>query len=198
MKEDMAVLREEGVTLPVICGGAALTRKFVEQDLRRTYRGPVYYGADAFTGLRIMEELCGHAAPTKETVLPPLPDEAAPAQPAAVGVNGQGDRKGAAVAVARSKVPPAPDIPRPPGYGTWVTTDIDMGEVFEYLNERRRHRHAVAVPQGRGRPGRVRAPDAGRGAAAPGADEDDVPRGRVCSTRPSSTASSPARVRATT
>ncbi|HEX8201726.1 MAG TPA: dihydropteroate synthase, partial [Isosphaeraceae bacterium] len=134
MKEDMAVLREEGVTLPVICGGAALTRKFVEQDLRRTYRGPVYYGADAFTGLRIMDELCGHAPPTKETVLPPLPEEAA--EPAVAGANGHAEGKPAIAAVVRSAVPPAPEIPRPPGYGTWVTTDIDVAEVFEFLNER--------------------------------------------------------------
>jgi 5-methyltetrahydrofolate--homocysteine methyltransferase len=45
-------------------------------------------------------------------------------------------KRGAAVAAARSDVPPAPDIPRPPSFGTWVTTDIDMAEVFEYLNER--------------------------------------------------------------
>ena len=39
-----------------LCGGAALTRHFVENDLREAYSsGPVYYGADAFSGLHIMD-----------------------------------------------------------------------------------------------------------------------------------------------
>src|SRR6185436_2589780 len=45
-----------------ICGGAALNRAYVEDDLRAAYTsGPVYYGADAFAGLHIMDELTGRA-----------------------------------------------------------------------------------------------------------------------------------------
>jgi 5-methyltetrahydrofolate--homocysteine methyltransferase len=46
---------EAGV--PVICGGAALTRKYVEDDLRREYSNAVFYADDAFAGLHIMEDL---------------------------------------------------------------------------------------------------------------------------------------------
>ena len=42
---------------PVICGGAALTRKYVEDDLRREYSNGVFYADDAFAGLHIMEDL---------------------------------------------------------------------------------------------------------------------------------------------
>ncbi len=62
MREDLEVLNEQGITVPVILGGAALTRKYVEQDLRRVYRGPVYYAKDAFEGLRLMEQIAGPRA----------------------------------------------------------------------------------------------------------------------------------------
>ena len=42
---------------PVILGGAALTRNYVERDLRKVYLGRVFYGKDAFEGLRTMDEL---------------------------------------------------------------------------------------------------------------------------------------------
>ena len=41
----------------MLLGGAALTRKYVEWDLRNTFHGDVYYGQDAFDGLRIMNAL---------------------------------------------------------------------------------------------------------------------------------------------
>ncbi|HEX9082702.1 MAG TPA: homocysteine S-methyltransferase family protein, partial [Holophagaceae bacterium] len=57
MKEDLAYLEERGHRLPVILGGAALTRDYVEGDCRRAYSGPVFYAEDAFEGLRHMQAL---------------------------------------------------------------------------------------------------------------------------------------------
>ncbi|VTS00153.1 methionine synthase [Tuwongella immobilis] len=57
MKEDLMTLNERGLTPPVILGGAALTRRYVEEDLTRLYRGKLFYGEDAFDGLRIMDKL---------------------------------------------------------------------------------------------------------------------------------------------
>ena len=58
MKENLELMNERGYKVPVICGGAALNRGYVEKDLRETYAsGTVYYGADAFTGLHLMDEL---------------------------------------------------------------------------------------------------------------------------------------------
>ena len=57
MKENLGVMNERGITLPVILGGAALTRRYVEQDLRSVYRGPVMYANDAFDGLKYMAEI---------------------------------------------------------------------------------------------------------------------------------------------
>ena len=57
MKEDLVTLNERGLAPPVILGGAALNRRYVEEDLRAIYQGQLFYGEDAFDGLRIMDEL---------------------------------------------------------------------------------------------------------------------------------------------
>src|SRR5271167_1011642 len=57
MKYVVQDLHHQKLEFPVICGGAALTRKYVEDDLRREYTGGVFYADDAFAGLHIMEDL---------------------------------------------------------------------------------------------------------------------------------------------
>src|SRR5262249_36532085 len=57
MKENLDVLNQRDISLPVILGGAALTRRYVEEDCRRVYKGMLFYGADAFDDLKIMEAL---------------------------------------------------------------------------------------------------------------------------------------------
>ena len=59
MKYVIQDLELRGLKFPVICGGAALTRKFVEDDLRREYSSAVFYAEDAFAGLHAMEKLSG-------------------------------------------------------------------------------------------------------------------------------------------
>jgi 5-methyltetrahydrofolate--homocysteine methyltransferase len=58
MKDDLIEMRTRGITVPVILGGAALTREFVETECRAAYNAPVYYAEDAFEGLRIMNVIC--------------------------------------------------------------------------------------------------------------------------------------------
>lgn len=57
MKENLATFNEEGITVPVILGGAALTPKFVNDDCQKTYKGKVIYGKDAFADLNFMDKL---------------------------------------------------------------------------------------------------------------------------------------------
>src|SRR5438270_5979927 len=57
MKYVIQDLHAQGLDYPVICGGAALTRKYVEDDLRREYKNGVFYADDAFTGLHLMDDL---------------------------------------------------------------------------------------------------------------------------------------------
>jgi 5-methyltetrahydrofolate--homocysteine methyltransferase len=58
MRDNLLELNERGLsTVPVILGGAALTRTYVERDLRAIYAGRLFYGRDAFEGLRTMDRL---------------------------------------------------------------------------------------------------------------------------------------------
>ena len=57
MKYVLQDLERQKLEYPVICGGAALTRKYVEDDLRREYSHAVFYADDAFAGLHVMEDL---------------------------------------------------------------------------------------------------------------------------------------------
>ncbi|HLB00660.1 MAG TPA: methionine synthase, partial [Bacteroidota bacterium] len=77
MKENLGVLTERGLSVPVILGGAALTRRYVEHDLDAVYPGRVFYARDAFDGLRLMEKIMKGGMPS--------PPERAAAGPTAGG-----------------------------------------------------------------------------------------------------------------
>jgi 5-methyltetrahydrofolate--homocysteine methyltransferase len=72
MKEYLEVFRGQGLELPVICGGAALNREFVEKEMRPLYPA-VHYAADAMEGLKIMQQL---TAPVKAVEMPDIQPEA--------------------------------------------------------------------------------------------------------------------------
>ncbi len=57
MKENLEYMASQGFKLPVILGGAALTRKFVEEECQEIYPGPVFYAGDAFEGLALMDKI---------------------------------------------------------------------------------------------------------------------------------------------
>ncbi len=57
MKENLEIMNERGITVPVVLGGAALTRRYVEEDLKPLFNGPLYYANDAFAGLHTMDQL---------------------------------------------------------------------------------------------------------------------------------------------
>jgi 5-methyltetrahydrofolate--homocysteine methyltransferase len=127
MKENLEEMNRRGVKTPVLLGGAALTRRFVEQDLRDLYKGYVYYGEDAFTGLRIMDELTNPAVEKKLTLYEVR------------GGSGQTQRAGEQVSKGEPAVyippSPAPLIPHPPFWGSRVARGVQLKEVFEYINE---------------------------------------------------------------
>jgi 5-methyltetrahydrofolate--homocysteine methyltransferase len=58
MRDNLEEMNERGLaSVPVLLGGAALTRTYVERDLRSVYQGRLFYGKDAFEGLRTMDRL---------------------------------------------------------------------------------------------------------------------------------------------
>src|SRR5271157_6100532 len=120
MKYVIQELQRQQLEYPVICGGAALTRKYVEDDLRREYSNAVFYAEDAFAGLHVMEDL---ASPDGKTV-----KEYAKA--AAVD-----EETGPVFAERSAVVTDAPHIPTPPFWGVRVRKDYDLRELFQYIND---------------------------------------------------------------
>ncbi len=151
MKDNLETFNEEGITVPVILGGAALTPKFVNEDCQRTYKGQVVYGKDAFSDLHFMDQLMpAKAAGMWDDRQGFLGQESGEGP----GLRAQGPGDGesevgefaqpkdtlevpATVDTTRSEaVDPAIARPTPPFWGTRVLTpaDIDLQEVFWYLD----------------------------------------------------------------
>lgn len=68
MKENLEEMKREGIDLPVLLGGAALTRRYVENDCRLVYTDAdkVHYAKDAFGGLKLMNTIIGEKKPVNE------------------------------------------------------------------------------------------------------------------------------------
>ena len=59
MRDNLELMNERGINVPVILGGAALNRRYVDADLIPLYNGKLFYARDAFDGLHAMDELTG-------------------------------------------------------------------------------------------------------------------------------------------
>lgn len=57
MKENLELMNERGISVPVVLGGAALNRRYVDDDLKPLYKGQLFYARDAFAGLHTMDKL---------------------------------------------------------------------------------------------------------------------------------------------
>jgi 5-methyltetrahydrofolate--homocysteine methyltransferase len=142
MKENLEEMNSRGVAArwPVLLGGAALTRAYVENDLAEMYVGDVRYARDAFEGLRLMDGIM--AAKRGES---PLLDQEAQAKAAerktrrerALRIAEQRKAKEAAEPVpARSSVATDVPIPAPPFWGSRVVRGIPVADYAAMLDER--------------------------------------------------------------
>jgi len=129
MKYVIQDLERQKLEFPVICGGAALTRKYVEDDLRREYSNAVFYADDAFAGLHIMEDLAT-ANGKKQARLQEGRTVKEYAKAAVVD-----EETGPVFAERSAVVSDAPSIPTPPFWGVRVRKDFDLREVFQYIND---------------------------------------------------------------
>lgn len=127
MRDNLLEMNERGLQgTPVILGGAALTRGYVEEDLRSLYKGQVFYAQDAFEGLRLMDELgAGVVTPDELTGVAPRPrsHRVDVLDPALYTFTGQ-----------KSDVEPISDPPSMPFYGARSFTKFDVFEIYKYIN----------------------------------------------------------------
>ena len=122
MREDLEELNARGLSrFPVLLGGAALNRRYVEHDLRAVYEGDVYYCQDAFEGLDTLGRVVAG-------------EEPAPARTTPAAARVEADA-GAREAYARSAVVRDVPVPAPPFWGSRVVRGIPLRDVFPYVNE---------------------------------------------------------------
>ncbi|MFG2782047.1 methionine synthase [Streptomyces prunicolor] len=131
MKENLQELnqRKMAADYPVILGGAALTRAYVEQDLHEIYEGEVRYARDAFEGLRLMDALIGVKRGVPGAKLPELKQRRVRAA-AAVEVEERPEE-----GHVRSDVAIDNPIPEAPFRGTRVIKGIQLKEYASWLDE---------------------------------------------------------------
>lgn len=143
MKENLEILNQRQIDIPVILGGAALTRRYVEEDCRNTYNGLVLYGQDAFDNLRYMEAFAnGGRSALQQFIKAPV----AATVKSPTG-NGNGGQKSSSIDAGqiskpvrtsnttRSDVSRDVEPPNAPFIGSKVLDEIPLSEVFKYLNE---------------------------------------------------------------
>jgi 5-methyltetrahydrofolate--homocysteine methyltransferase len=153
MKENLEIMNERGVKVPVVLGGAALTRKYVEDDLKSIYQGTLFYARDAFAGLHTMDKLMSgdvhvveeqaKAASAAATGNGDAADDSEDlvGEDAKLGLRKPAKPRGVTKAAGdtthtnRSDVSKDAPIPLAPFFGSRVALDIPIEDVFAYINE---------------------------------------------------------------
>jgi len=162
MEENLHEMNAKGVKVPVLLGGAALSKPYCECHLRGIYHGHVYHGKDAFEGLRIMDMIAGKKEPElnaeidarnqeraeKQVKIDALKAKATafagsdvPLGPAGPGDGGSATaiidvpaQFNAPAAVRSSSVRHDVIVPTPPFWGDRVVEGIDISQVYAFIN----------------------------------------------------------------
>ena len=145
MRENLELMNERGIKVPVVLGGAALTRKYVEDDLKSLYKGQLYYARDAFAGLHTMDQLVGEtesgadekrAGPTGLEVADDVEDLIG--EEAKLGIRKTPKPRkpaGDTTHTVRSNVSRDVPIPPAPFYGSRMVENVSLADVFSFINE---------------------------------------------------------------
>jgi len=154
MKENLEEMNSRGITnYPVLLGGAALTRAYVEQDLTDLFEGDVRYARDAFEGLRLMDALmAARRGSVDGKAVPSGPDDTQVSEDEARKLAERRARRQRSLAIAaerkakeeaedvgrpaRSDVATDNPVPSPPFWGTRVVKGIPLADYAALLDER--------------------------------------------------------------
>jgi 5-methyltetrahydrofolate--homocysteine methyltransferase len=164
-------MNERGIDVPVILGGAALNRRYVEADLIPLYEGKLYYARDAFDGLHAMDGLtsaeseersaeskavaAGAEAETPSVATVPADSEDLVGEDAklgAVAARVSSRLSGDTTHTTRSAVRSNVEIPKAPFYGSKVVEIKDLTKVFAFINETALFKGQWQYKQGRKTP----------------------------------------------
>ena len=132
MRENLEELNQRGLAArwPVMLGGAALTRAYVEQDLAQLFEGEVRYARDAFEGLRLMDAVMAVKRGDPGAELPMRRDRRIKAKVATRALPAPVD------VPARSDVSVTNPVPTPPFWGDRIVKGVPLADFASYLDER--------------------------------------------------------------
>ena len=175
MRDNLELMNERGISVPVILGGAALNRRYVDADLIPLYEGKLFYARDAFDGLHAMDALTGgqqSGESVESTESRAKSAAAGNGNPQSEIANPQSDedlvgedaKLGAVAArvsprtshdtthTIRSEVSVGGHIPSAPFYGSKVVEITDLNKVFGFINETALFKGQWQYKQGRKTP----------------------------------------------
>jgi 5-methyltetrahydrofolate--homocysteine methyltransferase len=156
MRDNLILMNERGINVPVILGGAALNRKYVDSELVPLYNGKLFYARDAFDGLHAMDVLTQGDAETNgrgdtgnaDSLSASEDDDVIQTVVDTEDLVGEDAKLGMVAArvnqtktvfdtshTTKSSVPNAEIIPTVPFYGSKVVEITDLTKVFAYINE---------------------------------------------------------------
>ncbi len=161
MRDNLQIMNERGINVPVILGGAALNRRYVDADLIPLYNGKLFYARDAFDGLHAMDELTSAERGTRNgeskaaaagvevetSSLESVSDDSIETISDAEDLVGEDAKLGVAAArvssrsggntshTKRSDVAHIDELPKAPFYGSKVVEITDLTKVFAFINE---------------------------------------------------------------
>ena len=130
MKENLEELTARGLDQrwPIVLGGAALTRAYVEQDLAAIFPGQVRYARDAFEGLRLMDSIMAIKRGDEGAALPALRERRV--------ANTRIKAEDVPLDTRRSDVASDNSIPKPPFFGSRIIKGIQLSDYAGMLDER--------------------------------------------------------------
>jgi 5-methyltetrahydrofolate--homocysteine methyltransferase len=150
MEDNLKELNTLGVDVPVLLGGAALTRHYCEGTLRNVYEGAVFYGKDAFEGLSTMDRIVSDQTDALNSEIESRLGKRTKAEELIAKTRAEQGRKQDAFEAAKSggvatldqpptvrsdvEVLPSSRIPTPPFWGSRVMNDLDLGQIYNFIN----------------------------------------------------------------
>ena len=131
MRENLMEMNDLGLAdVPVLLGGAALTRTYVEKDLREVYHGRVFYGRDAFEGLATLDKLMEMKRSGTDD-----PDFGRVPSGRVLPARSGGAKEAVEVPARSPEVATDNTVFEPPFLGTRIVKGIPLDDIVQYVNE---------------------------------------------------------------
>jgi len=132
MKENLEEMAKRGIKIPVLLGGAALTKSFVDEFCRPVYEGPIFYCRDAFDGVVAMSRIEEYKKDPSKGLDTRLGGDLIQKEPK------KEEKKVVIPPIEQIKMPKKVDIPTPPFWGRRVLQkkDLDLETIFEWVNKK--------------------------------------------------------------